>query len=73
MVTSRRPSSRCAFADRDDVVAATGFTSGSFLLDGRAVPGLAASDVKGDVAPTLLRGRAPRQANEIVVGADTLD
>jgi hypothetical protein len=62
-----------AFADRDDVVAVTGFTSGSFLLDGRAVPGLAASDVKGDVAPTVLRGRTPRHANEIVVGADTLE
>jgi hypothetical protein len=62
-----------AFADRHDVVAATGFTSGSFLLAGRAVPGLAATDIKGEVTPTILRGRAPRAANEIVVGADTLD
>jgi len=61
-----------AFADRNDVVAVTGFTQGSFLLAGRAVPGLAASAVKGDVEPTVLRGRAPRSANEIVVGADTL-
>ncbi len=62
-----------AFADRKDVVAVTGFTSGSFLLAGRAVPGLAATAVKGDVEPTVLRGRAPRNAREIVVGADTLD
>ena len=61
------------FADRDDVVAVTGFTQGSFLLDGRAVPGLAASDVKGEVTPTIVRGRAPRDAGEIVVGADTLE
>jgi hypothetical protein len=62
-----------AFARRDDVVAATGFTSGSYLVDGRAVPGLAASHVKSEVTPTILRGRAPRTAHEIVVGADTLD
>jgi len=61
------------FGDRPDVVAVSGFTSGSFLLDGRAVPGLAASNLKGEVTPTMLRGRAPRTASEIVVGRDTLD
>jgi hypothetical protein len=62
-----------AFSDRGDVVAVTGFTSGSFLLAGRAVPGLAATHVKGQIVPTILRGRAPRSAREIVVGGDTLD
>jgi ABC-type lipoprotein release transport system permease subunit len=61
-----------AFGDRHDVEAATGFTSGSFLLEGRAVPGLAASEVKGKLAPTLLRGHAARAEDEIVVGDDTL-
>src|SRR5262245_37136940 len=61
------------FGDRHDVVAVTGYTSGSYLLDGRAVPGLAASNVKGEIAPSMLRGRAPRNDREIVVGRDTLD
>ena len=62
-----------AFGERDDVVAATGFTAGSFLLEGRAVPGLAATSVKGELTPTLLRGRPPRSDDEIVVGRDTLE
>ena len=62
-----------AFGDRDDVVAATGFTTGSFLVDGRAVPGVAATPIKGELTPTILRGRPARAPDEIVVGADTLD
>jgi hypothetical protein len=62
-----------AFGERDDVVAATGYTEGSFLVDGHAVPGLAATAVKGELTPTLLRGRPPRSPREIVVGQDTLD
>jgi hypothetical protein len=62
-----------AFGERDDVVAATGYTEGSFLVDGHAVPGLAATRVKGELTPTLLRGRPPRSSDEIVVGEDTLD
>jgi hypothetical protein len=62
-----------AFGDRDDVAAATGYTEGSYLIDGRAVPGLAATALKGELTPTLLRGRPPRSAGEIVVGQDTLD
>jgi hypothetical protein len=61
------------FGTRDDVVAAAAFTTGSFLVDGRAVPGLATTAVKGEVTPTILRGRAPRAWDEIVVGADTLE
>ncbi|MET0628246.1 MAG: ABC transporter permease [Acidimicrobiia bacterium] len=61
------------FADDPDVIAATGFTSSSLLVDGRAVPGLAASRVKGDLGPTILRGRSVRHDDEIVVGGDTFD
>jgi hypothetical protein len=67
------PTALAAAFDRADVDGATGFTSGTFLLNGRGVPGLAASQVKGAVAPTLLEGRAPRGDDEIVVGGDTLD
>ncbi len=62
-----------AFGDRPDVLAATGFTSGSFLVDGRAVPGIAATAIEGELTPTILRGRPARAPDEIVVGADTLD
>jgi hypothetical protein len=62
-----------AFGDRDDVAAATGFTSGAFLVDGYAVPGLAASYVKGELGPTVLRGRLPRAVDQIALGQDTLD
>ena len=43
------------------------------LVDGRAVPGLAAVPVKGELHPELLRGRPPRSDDEIVVGQDTLE
>ena len=62
-----------AFRDTDQVVAATGYVLLPFTLDGRAVPGLAATAVKGDLAPTLLEGRPARTDREIVVGNDTLD
>ena len=61
------------FGDHPDVESATGFTAVSFLIDGRAVPGLAATAVKGDLFPTLLSGTPPRTDREIVVGQDTLD
>jgi hypothetical protein len=60
-----------AFARDPDVVAATGYTAATFLVDGRAAPGLAATAVKGDLAPTILRGDAPRAAGEIVLGQQT--
>ena len=56
----------------DDVVAATGFTAGTFLLDGQAVPGIAATEIKGEVMPTLVRGESVEDDDEIVVGEDTL-
>jgi putative ABC transport system permease protein len=62
-----------AFGSSDEVDAATGFTAGPFLVDGRAVPGLAATNVKAEITPTLLRGRPPRAEGEIVLGRDTMD
>jgi hypothetical protein len=62
-----------AFAARDDVDAASSFTSVSLLLDGRAVPGLATTAVKREALPTRLQGRVPRNAWEIAVGRDTLE
>jgi putative ABC transport system permease protein len=56
----------------DDVVAATGFTAGTFLLEGQAVPGIAATEIKGEVMPTLVRGESVEDDDEIVVGEDTL-
>jgi hypothetical protein len=61
------------FADDPDVEAATGFTAASLLVDGRAVPGLAVTPLKGRLEPTILRGRGLRADDEIVVGGDTLD
>jgi hypothetical protein len=62
-----------AFVDDDSVAAATGFTSGTFLVDGLAVPGIAATMVKRDLSPTMLRGNPVRTDREIVVGRDTLE
>jgi putative ABC transport system permease protein len=62
-----------AFGGTDRVLAATGYTSAPFMLDGRAVPGLAATAVKGDLTPTILQGRPARTDRELVVGRDTLD
>lgn len=59
--------------DGDDVVAATGYTGYTFLVNGRAVPGLAATVVKGELGPTVLRGDPVRADDEIVLGQDTLE
>ncbi|HEX5588543.1 MAG TPA: FtsX-like permease family protein [Acidimicrobiia bacterium] len=64
---------QAVFAEDPDVAAATGFTAAPLLVDGRAVPGLAARAVKGQLGPTILRGRSVRGDDEIVVGGDTLD
>ena len=62
-----------AFGDDADVVAATGFSGWSLLVDGRAVPGLAATPIKGDLGPTILEGRGVRGDRDLVVGRDTLE
>ena len=72
MATRAPKRSRRVFAEHPDVDAATAYTAGSFLISRRAVPGVAATTVKGELLPTLLRGVAPRTDGEIVVGQDTL-
>ncbi len=43
------------------------------MVDGRGVPGLAATNLKGEVLPTIVRGVAPRTDGEVVLGQATLD
>jgi hypothetical protein len=63
---------RVAFGG-SEVVAATGFTAGSFLVDGRAVPGVAMTPLKGTPTPIAAEGRLPRVDDEVALGLDTLD
>jgi hypothetical protein len=42
-------------------------------LDGVTVTALGVAHRKGDVGPTIVSGRAPRAANEVALGAKTLD
>ena len=46
--------------------AAAGATYDSILIGGRAVPTVGIDGLRGHVFPTLLEGRAPRAADEIV-------
>jgi hypothetical protein len=45
---------------------------GSVTIDGAAVPAIAVDPLEGSVYPPLLEGRAPRAANEIVLGTGSL-
>jgi hypothetical protein len=67
------PDSLAEVFGADEVVGATGYSSFTFLVNDRAVAGLAATPIKGQVSPTILRGRALLADDEIVVGVDTLD
>ena len=67
------PGLDAAFGDDPDVVAATGFSGWSLLLNDRAVPGLAATPIKGELGPTILEGRGLRGDRDLVVGRDTLE
>jgi hypothetical protein len=60
--------------DRDDAVAA--FASGTVIqaeIAGRRVDLLAMDRQRGTVAPTVLEGRLPRTAKEVMLGSKTLD
>jgi len=48
------------------------YPPGPFSIAGHAVPAIAVQQVKGSQFPTLLQGRAPRTADEIVLGTTTL-
>ena len=64
---------RSIFADDPDVVAATGFTSNIYELNGSlVVSGFAFTNIKGSMQPTLIAGREVRSGNEVALGRDTL-
>jgi ABC-type lipoprotein release transport system permease subunit len=54
------------------VDAAAGATYGSIEIAGRPVATVGIDGLRGNVFPTLLEGRAPRRANEVVLGTRTL-
>ena len=59
---------RSIFADDPDVVAATGFTSNIYELDGSlVVSGFAFTNIEGSMQPTLIAGREVRSANEVAL------
>ena len=46
---------------------------GNIHVDGRATTGWALTPVRGTIGPEVVAGRAPRRANEVALGRDTLD
>jgi hypothetical protein len=47
--------------------------TGQLIIDGTSVPAIGIDQVRGGGYLTLISGRAPASANEIVLGAQTLD
>jgi hypothetical protein len=58
--------------DRDIAAAAVLLYDEQVTIDGVEAISMAFDSVKGDLSPTLLEGRAPRTADEIALGRDTL-
>src|SRR4029077_13625262 len=48
---------RAAFGSDADGLDASGHTAVTLLVDGHAVPGMAETNIKGEIRPTLLAGR----------------
>lgn len=64
---------RTAVVD-DPAVAALAITCNDALeVEGHSVTGYAFHSLKGTVTPTVIDGRAPRAADEVALGHDTLD
>jgi hypothetical protein len=57
----------------EDVVAATSYTTWTFVVEGRAIPGLAAEALRGSLGPTVLDGAPVRADDEIVLGRRTME
>ena len=53
-------------------VAAGAYSPGLLDVNGAGVPAIALDQLKGSLFPTLLAGRAPRTAKEIVLGTSTM-
>ena len=65
---------RSSVADDPDVsAAAVGLFDDQVTLGGEQMTAMTIDPVKGDISPTLVRGRAPRSDDEVAVGQDTLD
>lgn len=57
----------------DAVEAATSYSAWTFIVDGQAVPGIAADDLKGAVGPTVLDGAPLRADDEVLLGPQTME
>jgi hypothetical protein len=54
-----------------EVVAAASYTNHTMLVEGRTVPGLGLTKVRGTLGPTILEGEPARHDDEVVLGVDT--
>jgi putative ABC transport system permease protein len=60
--------------ERDtDIAALANACTVSVELDGRAVGAFGITSLRGSIEPTVLTGRAPRSADEVALGAKTLE
>ena len=56
-----------------EVTVSASYTSYPMLVDGRTVPGLSVTPIRGESGPTLLEGEPVRHDDEVVLGVDTAD
>ncbi len=61
------------FAGDPAVRAAAAYKSLTVLVEGEVVAGMAALPVKDELWPTILRGLPPRGADEVALGAETME
>jgi hypothetical protein len=54
-----------------EVTVAASYTSYPMLVDGRTVPGLSVTPIRGESGPTILDGEPVRHDDEVVLGVDT--
>ena len=56
-----------------EVTVAASYTSYPMLVDGRTVPGMSITPIRGESGPTLLDGEPVRHDDEVVLGVDTAE
>ena len=56
-----------------EVTVSASYTSYPMLVDGRTVPGLSVTPIRGESGPTMLEGEPVRHDDEVVLGVDTAD
>jgi putative ABC transport system permease protein len=59
--------------DVPQVTVSASYTSYPMLVDGRTVPGLSITPIRGESGPTVLEGEPVRHDDEVVLGVDTAD